>query len=231
MGTADQTPRWPIGTFMARLAPATAASLLHLGVERRVAPGRVLLREGDIESHILILQRGITKVTAQTPDGRPALLSIRVAGDIIGEMSALSGTPRSATVTMCGSGTIRVVHLRDFRPFLSANPDAALHLVANVADRLRWSNQRRVDFTAYPVRTRLARILAEMAELHGHQHNGALEIAVRLTQPELATMCGAAVTTFYKALRDLRRSNLVSSRYGRITVWNLQALRESADML
>jgi CRP-like cAMP-binding protein len=51
-----------------------------------------------------------------------------------------------------------------------------------------------------------------------------------LTQPELATLCGAAEITIQKAMRDMRRSNLVSSRYGRIIVWDMPGLRGNADL-
>jgi len=222
---------WPAGTLLSRLAPPTARALLTLGVERRVAAGRGLIREGTVESHVIILQSGVTKVTAETANGRSALLSIRVEGDLIGEMSALSGSPRSATVTMCGAGTVRLVHRRDFAGFLGAYPDAAMELAAVVADRLAWANRRRIDFTAYPVKIRLARVLTDMAESHGRpDRHGVVEIGVRLTQPELATMCGAAEISVQKAFRDMRRSNLVSSRYGRITVWNLPGLRGRAEL-
>ncbi len=226
-----EVPCWPAGTLLSRLAAPTARALLALGVEQRVAAGRVLIREGTVESHVIVLQKGITKVTAETANGRSALLSVRVEGDLVGEMSALSGSPRSATVTMCGVGTVRLVHRRDFAPFLGAHPDAAVELAAMVADRLAWSNRRRIDFTTYPVKIRLARVLTDMAESHGRPNlHGAVEIGVRLTQPELATMCGAAEISVQKAFRDMRRGNLVSSRYGRITVWNLPGLRGSADL-
>jgi CRP-like cAMP-binding protein len=224
-------PQWVAGTLLARLPPLTAKALLGLGAEQRVPNGRVLIREGNIESHVIIIQQGLTKVTAETPDGRSALLSIRIAGDLLGEMSALSGLPRSATVTMCAPGLVRFIHRRDFTPFLNEFPGAAVELATMVGARLRWANRRRIDFTSYPLKTRLARVLAELAELYGQQRrHGALEIGVKLTQPELATMCGAAEITVHKALRDLRRSNLISTRYGRITIWNLSALRDGADM-
>ena len=191
----------------------------------------MLIHEGTAGSHVVLLQRGIAKVTGATADGRSALLSIRVVGDLVGEMSALSGTPRSATVTMCGDGRVRLVQCRDFVPFLRGHPDAAVQLAAMMAERLRFANRRRMDFASYPVKIRPARVLAEMAASHGHQRrHGALEIGVRLTQPELATMCGAAEISVQKAFREMRRSNLVSSRYGRITVWNLPALRGNADL-
>jgi CRP-like cAMP-binding protein len=230
MRTAELT-RWPAGTLLARLAPATAQSLLSLGIEQRVPPGRALIREGAAGSHVILVRHGITKVTAATADGRSALLSIRVAGDLIGEMSALSKAPRSATVTMCGDGLIQLVRWREFIPFLGTHPEVAIHLAAMVAERLAWSERQRLDFTSYPVKTRLARILTSMAEAHGHPRGSdALEIGVRLTQPELATMCGAAEISVQKALRELRRANVVSSRYGRITVLDLPALRGGADL-
>jgi CRP-like cAMP-binding protein len=190
------------------------------------------MREGSAGSHVVIIKRGMAKVTVEMADGRPALLSIRAAGDLLGEMGALSGTPRSATVTMCGPGVIRVISAREFAPFLGARPDAAVALTVMVGERLRWSNRRRIDFTAYPVRVRVARILADLAERHGRTDpDGALEIGVRLTQPELATLCGAAEVSVHKVLRDLRRSKVAGSRYGRITIWDLTALRVSAGSI
>ncbi|GAA0499327.1 Crp/Fnr family transcriptional regulator [Paractinoplanes deccanensis] len=221
---------WPPRTFMARLSPPTAAALLRLGTEQRLPTGRILMREGEHGSYVALIRRGVVKVTAEMPDGRPALLSIRVAGDLVGEMGALNQLPRSATVTMCGPGTVRLIQVRDFAPFLTSHPPAAVALAATVGERLRWSNRRRIDFTSYPVKTRLARILTELADFHGlRSREGALEIGIRLTQPELATLCGAAEISVHKALRDMRRSHLVSSRYGRIIVWDLSGLRDRAD--
>ncbi|MEU4425330.1 Crp/Fnr family transcriptional regulator [Actinoplanes sp. NPDC024001] len=226
-------PDWPAGTLLARLSRPTADALLRLGNPKRVPPGSVLIREGDEESHVFVIQHGLTKVTAETAKGRPALLSIRVSGDLLGELSALSGTPRSATVTMCGPrpGLVRVVRGRDFGRFLTDHPDAAVDLAATVGERLRWSNQRRIDFTSYPVRTRVARVLSELAGRHGTPaRHGALEIGVRLTQPELAALSGAAEISVQKALRELRRAGLLSTGYGRITVRDPAALQDIAEL-
>lgn len=231
MGEADPFS-WPLGTLLAQLPVSTAAALLALGAEQPMATGRILMREGSAGSHVVIIKRGVAKVTVEMADGRPALLSIRCAGDLLGELAALSGAPRSATVTMCGHGVIRVISRREFAPFLSARPEAAMALTTMVGERLRWSNRRRVDYTAYPVKVRVARVLTELAERHGRSdRDGTLEIGVRLTQPELATLCGAAEISIHKALRDLRYSKVVSCRYGRILVRDLSALRGRAGLV
>ncbi|GAB2932546.1 hypothetical protein GCM10027280_20270 [Micromonospora polyrhachis] len=177
----------------------------------------------------MLICQGLAKVTVVTADGRTALLAIRVGGDLVGEMSALNDQPRSATVTTCSPALVRIIHMRQFKPFLAAHPEAAVELAAMVANRLRQSNRHRIDFMSYPVPTRVARIIAEIARTHGRRTPNGLVIDVRLTQPELATICGAAETTVQKALRELRSDGLIDTDYRRITVRDLTGLRMLAQ--
>ncbi|MGW0507313.1 Crp/Fnr family transcriptional regulator [Micromonospora sp. NPDC003241] len=220
-----QIPEWPHGTFLQRLGPGVRAALLDLGVRRRVPAGQILIHEGLRESHLILIEDGLTKVTAALADGRTALLSLRVGGDLVGEMSALNDQPRSATVTACGPARYSVIPSDRFRAFLKGHPDAALELAAMVSDRLRWSNRRRIDFTSYPVTIRVARVVAELSRTHGRQAAGGVVIDVRLTQSELATICGASETSIQKSLRELRNEGLVDTDYRRMTVRDLDGLR------
>ncbi len=95
--------------------------------------------------------------TMAMTDGRQALIDVRVSGDMIGEMSALNGEPRSATVTTCRTSKIRIIRRNELRAFLRVYPDAAMQLAGIVANRLRAANRRRVDFASHPVKIRLAR--------------------------------------------------------------------------
>ncbi|MCO8276609.1 Crp/Fnr family transcriptional regulator [Actinoplanes sp. TRM 88003] len=215
---------WPRGSLLAGLTEPTVRALLRLGPEQTMPTGGILMREGSAESDVVVIRRGVAKVST----GK-SLISIRAAGDLVGEMAALDGSPRCATITMAGPGRVVMIPAERFTAFLGRHPDAALAVATMVATRLRWSNRRQTDFTVYPIRVRVARILTELTEQHGHPlGHGALELGVRLTQPELATLCGAAEGSVHKALRELRDAHLVSTRYGRITVWDPQRLRAAA---
>ncbi|MGC4773090.1 Crp/Fnr family transcriptional regulator [Micromonospora sp. DT44] len=221
---------WPYGTFLQRLTPPVRMTLLGLGVRRQVPAGQIVIHEGLREAHLVLLEEGLTKVTATLPDGRSALLSLRVGGDLVGEMSALNNEPRSATVTTCGPAKYSVIQPDRFKRFLKEHPDAALELAAMVSDRLRWSNRRRIDFTSYPVKPRVARVIAELCRTHGRQGIDGIVIDVRLTQPDLATICGASETSIQKVLRELRTDGLVDTDYRRITVRDLSGLRKLGDL-
>jgi CRP/FNR family transcriptional regulator, cyclic AMP receptor protein len=176
----------------------------------------------------VLLDDALTKVTVGMADGRRALLAIRVSGDIIGETSALNDTPRSATVTACRTSVIRIIHRGEFRAFLRNNPDAAMEIAGIVAERLRWANRRRVDLASCPVKMRLARVLWEIAMSYGRREPSGIVVDIRLTQSELATLCGAAEVTLQKALRDLRRAKVVRTGYRAIVVTDESGLRSAA---
>ena len=221
-------PTWPSATLLGRLDAPTRRRLRGLGVQRSVGAGQPILQEGRLEAHVVLLDDALVKVTVAMVDGRQALLAIRVSGDIVGEISALNGTPRSATVTTCRDARVRIIHCNEFRAFLRSNPDAAMEIAGIVADRLRWANRRRVDFASHPVKVRLARVLWEIAIAYGRRTHAGIVIDIQLTQAELATLCGAAEISLQKSLRELRAADIIDTGYRQIIVRDAEALRRVA---
>jgi CRP-like cAMP-binding protein len=228
----DEPParaEWAPGTFLGSLSPAVATDLVRLGVRRVFPSGRVILREGGRDSHVALLLSGFAKASTAV-DGVETLLGIRLPGEVVGEIGALTGEPRNATVTACGRVTAGLVGRADFEAFLRRRPDAAALVTAAVARKLRWANRRRTDFAAFPAHIRLARLLAEMAEVCGRPGpGGGVEIAVPLSQPELAAMIAIGQATVQKALAELRERGLIGTGYRRITILDPDRLRRLAD--
>ncbi|MEV0810025.1 cyclic nucleotide-binding domain-containing protein, partial [Micromonospora sp. NPDC050200] len=132
---------WLPGTFLGRLDKTARDRLLAVGIRRSVKESQVVLQEGALESHVILLDDALAKVTVEMADGRQALLAIRMSGDIVGEISALNGTPRTATVTACRPSIVRIVHHNAFRAFLRSNPDAAMEARPRRCSGLRCSVQ------------------------------------------------------------------------------------------
>jgi CRP-like cAMP-binding protein len=181
------------------------------------------------DRHFLLLLSGFAKVTARAENGEPTLLAITAAGDSVGEMAALDGAPRSATVTACGPLTARVVSQGELRGLLLRRPEVSAALAGTVSNRLRLANQQRLDFRRYPAVVRLARLLVVLAASYGSPTPSGVVIRVPLTQPELATMLGAAETTIHKALRELRNERLLEISYRSTFLPDLDRLTEIAE--
>lgn len=224
----DKEQQWRYGTLLSRLSPVVRTALLALGAQRRAPAGERLLRQGARDTHVILLREGFAKVSCVTSDGYEALLAIRAAGDLVGEFAALNSRPRSATVTACTPCRVSVIHRPELHAFLVTYPEAAMALAGMVADRLRSANEYRVDFASYPIRIRLARVLVKLATSYGRRTAGGL--AVEASQPELASLCGAAEVTAQKTLRAFRQENLIVTGYRCVIVTDLAGLRVIAEL-
>jgi CRP/FNR family transcriptional regulator, cyclic AMP receptor protein len=221
---------WPPQTFLGMLNENTREELLTLGVLKDYLPDSPLMREGDSSTEVVALIEGWVKVVGSTQDGGQALLSLRVAGDLVGEQSALDNTPRSAAVISAGITVARVIGQQEFLRFLQARPNAAIAVSRALSSELRWATRRRIDFSGLSVVVRLARMLLELALVYGRQNAAnRVELQYTLTQPDFAAMVGASEPAVHRSLRQLRDGGIVETGYRRVIITDLAALEAIAD--
>ncbi|MEV4352602.1 Crp/Fnr family transcriptional regulator [Actinoplanes sp. NPDC049596] len=219
-----RTGTWPPGTFLGGLTPAVADELVGMSARHRYESGRPILREGALGTHVVVLESGFVKVTTAV-EGFATLLGIRLPGELVGEIGALTGSPRNATVTACGVVHAGVITKAAFEGFLRRHPPASTLVMAMIARQLSWANRRRSDFAAFPAHLRLARLLAEIAETCGRERpDGSVEIAVPLSHPELAAMIAVSRATVQKAVQELRGDGLIATAYRRIVILDMKGL-------
>jgi CRP-like cAMP-binding protein len=195
--------------------------LLGAAARVRVPPGAALLREGETDSHVLVLLTGRVKVVRHGQDGRELLLEVREPGDLIGEMAALDGGPRSSSVVAIEEVEALTIPRGDFLDLLRRQPGTALALAQLLAQRLRDADNVRLELAHSDVLTRVAArivLLTEWAE------NG----SVGLSQQELADWAGASIESTSRALQTLRELGLIETGRRRIRVLDQKRLREYA---
>lgn len=231
-GAGGRRPRenwaWPTSSLLGGLAPAARERLLALGAQVRYPADRVLMRESERTTFVLILLDGVVKATGRTHDGRDALLAVRMGGDLVGEFAGVDGRPRSATVTTCGPVAARSVTRGDFLDCTQRDPRIAHAVNASIVTKLRVANSRM--HRLHRVRRRDpagAGAAPDRVDVRGTGRRGAV-IRWPITQPELATLSGAAEPTVHKALRRLRETGVVSTGYRTIRVEDLALLSSIA---
>lgn len=97
---------------------------------RRIAPGEVLYDQGDGGPGVAVLVDGRFNVEL---DGR-LLSEIAVPGAFVGEIAALLGSTRTATVVAAEPSTVRLIGDPD--AFFASHPEVALELARQLAGRL-----------------------------------------------------------------------------------------------
>jgi CRP-like cAMP-binding protein len=212
--------------FLARLTSEEVADLRSRAVSRQFARGATIMHQGESPGRVIIIERGRAKVSAITEDGTEVVLAFRGPGDLLGELSALGGEQRLATVRALEELDALAISAGEFDSFLETHPRAALVILKVVIARLRDADQQQVEFAAYHTLGRVARRLLELAERFGEPSNGGVLITLPISQEELASWAGASREATSKALRDLRDLGTVETRRRNITVRDIEALRK-----
>ncbi|WP_326560621.1 Crp/Fnr family transcriptional regulator [Micromonospora sp. NBC_01796] len=220
--------RWARGTLLHDLQPADRSALLTLGTQRSFGVGEALMIEDDRGTDAFVLLEGCVKVVGSAVDGRSILLSIRIGGDLVGELGALHNTPRSASVFTATAVVARAISQRTLARFMAEHPVAARAIHGAVADKFRRATRHRIDINGASVRNRLALVLHYLAETYGRPHSDGIRIEVPLSQPELASLIGVSEPSLQRAVRELRDQDVIKSEYRRQIVRDPEALRKLA---
>ena len=172
----------------------------------------------------MLLVRGRVKVASVSEDGREAVLAFRGPGEVLGELSAIDGQPRSAGVLAVDPVEAIVIPAADFRAFLERSPKATLWILSRVVGRLREADRKRAEFGASDTIGRVAARLVELAADYGReQPDGGVRIDLPITQEELASWVGSSREGVNKALHTLRGLGWVATERRAITVIDMDA--------
>jgi CRP/FNR family cyclic AMP-dependent transcriptional regulator len=176
----------------------------------------------------VIVTEGQVKVSFFTDDGREILLGVRGPGELLGEMSAIDGEPRSATATALEPAEALVMTAEDFKSFITDNPRVGLLLLQMLSRRLRDADRKRIEFGAFDTIGRVARRLVELADDYGEATDDGVRISLPLTQQDLAGWTGSSREAVSKALQTLRGRGWIATHRKGITVLDLEAVRRRA---
>ncbi|MEU1728654.1 Crp/Fnr family transcriptional regulator [Actinomadura sp. ATCC 39365] len=214
------------GEFLSMLTAEEVEALRAAGRPRRWDRGTTVITEGDAADWVLVLTQGRVKVSSHTSSGTEVVLAVRGPGALLGDMSAVDGSPRSATVTALEP--IQGIVVRDFSGFLAAHGRIAVLLLQLVVGRLRDADRKRVEYGAFDTTGRVATRLLELADRYGERTSTGVRVALPLSQDELAGWTGSSREAVSKALRTLRDRGLIETGRRRVVIHDVEGLRRRA---
>ena len=122
--------------LFARLDPEDLQRLAMVAMERQYPDGTALMREGDPGDELVVIVEGGVRVVQATPDGEERFIRRYQAGEHIGELAVLRDRPRVASVIAEGDVRGLVLGGDGLRAILRERPDAAMAMLATLAERI-----------------------------------------------------------------------------------------------
>lgn len=208
-------------------------ALAGLGATRDFKPGATMCHEGEPATYLYVLVTGWVKIIKVTSEGDERVEALRGNGDVVGEMAGdISGEMagrRTATLEAVGPVRALIVLHERFHTFLDGNPRAGRAYRKALTQRMR---DTAAQLSQQPVTSgaqRLALRLLELAERHGTEADGVVEVVIPLSQKELASLAMTSRATVTRALRNWRDRSIVRTGPRHVTITNVTSLRQIAD--
>jgi len=201
--------------------------LLEGAVQSKVAAGSVAHRALEADQYLQLVITGVIRVFVTAPDGRTMTIRYCRSGELLGAMSLFSNeftepaTKQALVDTQLltlSPSTVRALAQRDLR--------VARVLLIELSERARnFVNE--IPGTAFAtVRQRVARQLLDLASTHQQDSDPNGELAVRITQQDLAGAVGTVREVVVRTLRQLRDAGVVRTERERIVLLDPAQLTE-----
>ena len=165
-------------------APDRLANLQHVSIFRgaarstldRVAnicrwqtyvPGNVILFYQDNSTDVFFILQGRVRASIYAPDGKVMLFTDIGRGEIFGEIAALDGGPRSASIEALEPTLVAAMGAAEFEGILRDDAEVALATLRLLTGRVRRLSDRAYEFRALAVQNRIHAELLRLSKAAG----------------------------------------------------------------
>lgn len=130
-----------------KFSPEDLAKLIRGSRMETFAPQETVIRFGQPGKFLGVLLNGKAEAVVTGKTGEPRRLGLLNPGDILGEMSLLTGEPTNADVIALEKSDILLVPQEVFTSSLSTNPHAVTVMAKSLTERLRKRQENKEEQT------------------------------------------------------------------------------------
>jgi len=198
------------------------------GIPKMFRKGEVLFIEGDPPHWLFLIQKGKVVLSKSLPNGNKTIVSVRVAGDMVGEVAVFDGKPYDTdAVALTDVYVIRLP--RDaFLYALRTNPALAEQIIADLASRLRQAQETICLLSTQRVEKRLAALLLALISRFGTRTEEGIVLDSSFSRYDLAAMAGTTVETTVRTLSAWAQSGIIKKYHRQIVIVDARKLAQIA---
>jgi CRP/FNR family transcriptional regulator, cyclic AMP receptor protein len=186
-----------------------------------------VFEEGDLGSCCYVMHSGAVKVARRLPDGRRITLARMGPGSVFGELALFNGERRSASVVAVERTSAIALAAEDVMEVLHTDPGAALQVAIGLANRLRETNERVLEYALASTSGRVVATLLAQVEARQAQGAGDHDVEVIGTATDIARLAGSPRESVVRVMHRLENEGVISMKRGKTIVHDPSALGEN----
>ncbi|MDD2892285.1 MAG: Crp/Fnr family transcriptional regulator [Halothiobacillaceae bacterium] len=181
-----------------------------------------IIQKGSQPDSLVFLLAGQMQVIDVTEDGREIGLRMLVPGDFFGELSIISGKPRTASVISLTSVVAAFLPRSTALHLFSHSPSIANKMMKILAEKITKDSELR---SMLSIQNSSKRVYALLESLITRRVSGEAVIENPPTHQKISIMVNTSRETVTRALNHLKRMGIIEKSGTAIFVVNSDALR------
>ncbi|MDT3698239.1 MAG: Crp/Fnr family transcriptional regulator [Thermincola sp.] len=181
-------------------------------INKAVAKGQFLFRQGDINQTVYLVKSGKFKLIQNTEDGREVIICIVGPGEVLGETALFQEQGLAFSAVAIDNARLCCFDRRNLELMIENNPSFAVKIISHLAQKLNNTIQQVSESAGASVKDKLMKLLVKLANEHGKTSAEMTIIELHLTQQEIGNMLGASRVKVAQILREFREAGIIGKK-------------------
>jgi len=190
---------------------------------RRYEAKQQILGHGEGGTDVFFVISGVVRALIRANGERVVILGDIKAGEFFGELAAIDGQPRSASVVAVTGATLARMPAVVFREAIHRHADACDQVLSLIAARFRLLARRVNEFNSLDIRRRVLADLLRLSRPDGADRTRAV-VSPPPYHAEIAARIIARREAVTRELKLLEGAGLLEKRRGAFILTDVQAL-------
>ena len=184
--------------------------------EAHFGKGEMLFARGDRGDRLYLIAEGRVRLATSTDEGRELSFRHATTGEILGEIAALDGGPRTAEAMALIPVVAYSLERRVLRELLARQPAIAGRFIDFLCRRVRDTSEQVEAIALHPLHVRLARFLLVALGDRQAVAGKRVPIEIGFSQGELALLLGATRPKVNEAFGTLEETGAIGRTIDRV---------------
>ncbi|MBL8496656.1 Crp/Fnr family transcriptional regulator [Nitrosomonas sp. JL21] len=194
----------------------------------RYEAGEEILRYHDHSTSVYFITQGEARVTFYSMCGKEVILCDLPAGEIFGELTAIDGQSRSATVVARTSSLVATISSADFHELIFRNRQISAAILKRLTGQIRRLTERVFEFSTLAVRNRVQAELLRLAKKNPAVANKGI-ISPIPTHTELANLVSTHREAVTRELNHLEKEQLILRKDHELHILDMAKLTDMVE--
>lgn len=190
-------------------------------------PGEMVVQHLDEDDDVYIILKGGLIASIISPEGREVAFDVMVVGDYFGEIAAIDGKGRSASVAALVESEVASISGRRFRELIDGHGVISAALVRDLVARIRRLTERNYENIALRIKHRVQLELLRLANRGGVLFDGGV-VTPAPTHAQIAARVGANREAVTREISALAKNGFIKASRQTITILNAEGLIDEA---